>query len=78
MDHSKPFVLSCQEVTIDQDHLIYFLELLAREQTNAVEDSVTHAVEHLSLNVKEVVFLIHDFFINLGDLGDYEVEKDDA
>ena len=42
------------------------------------KEPFSFAVKHLSLNIQEVVFLIHDIFVNLRDLGNHKVEKNYA
>ena len=71
LDNAEPFVLSSREVTVNQDHLIHLEVLLIGDV--AVEP-LTFAVKHLSLNVQEVILLIHDVFVNLRDLGNNEVK----
>ena len=39
---------------------------------------MTFAVKGLSLHVQEVVFLIHNIFVNLRDLGYNEIQQNDA
>jgi len=62
-------------MTINQNHLIH-LEVLFISDI-AVEP-LTFAVEHLSLNVQEVVLLIHNVFVYLRDLGNNEVKQHDS
>ena len=69
LNNSLPFIVSSLEVTVDQDHLIHFMAFFVpREEFKILgiaKEPLTFAVKILSLNVQEVVFLIHNIFINL-------------
>lgn len=67
------------KVTVYQNYLInlivviFILEKI--KSVNETEEPLTFAVKPLSLDILEIVLLIHNVFVDLGNVGDDKVKE---